>query len=118
MPPFVTGRPPERAIPPVRRSSRGGPPARGSCGRDRRHRDRPPLGPALGLATAVRRRRPSLPDLTFYGRGYGHGVGMSQYGARGRALAGQLAPEILAHYYPKTTLGQREPGDDRPRPRS
>src|SRR6476469_7537119 len=48
-----------------------------------------------------------LPDITFYGRGYGHGVGMSQYGARGRALAGQLAPAILAHYYPRTTLGAR-----------
>jgi stage II sporulation protein D len=53
---------------------------------------------------------PGLADLTFFGRGYGHGVGMSQYGARGRALAGQLAPEILAHYYPKTTLGQRNTG--------
>jgi SpoIID/LytB domain protein len=42
---------------------------------------------------------------TFYGRGYGHGVGLSQYGARGRALAGQLAPEILAHYYAGTTIG-------------
>jgi stage II sporulation protein D len=50
-----------------------------------------------------------LPDLTFYGRGYGHGVGMSQYGARGRALAGQLAPEILAHYYTGTTEGTRNP---------
>jgi len=50
-----------------------------------------------------------LPDLTFYGRGYGHGVGMSQYGARGRALAGQAAPAILAHYYAGTTLGTRSP---------
>lgn len=41
----------------------------------------------------------------FAGRGYGHGVGMSQYGARGRALAGQDAPTILAHYYRGTTLG-------------
>jgi stage II sporulation protein D len=52
---------------------------------------------------------PPLGDVTFYGRGYGHGVGMSQYGARGRALAGQLAPEILAHYYAGTTLGRRDP---------
>ncbi len=41
----------------------------------------------------------------FFGRGYGHGVGLSQYGARGRALAGQTAAEILAHYYPGTTVG-------------
>ncbi len=51
-----------------------------------------------------------LPDLvTFYGRGYGHGVGMSQYGARGRAQAGQDAPTILAHYYQGTTLGDVDP---------
>ena len=44
-------------------------------------------------------------STTFYGRGYGHGVGLSQYGARGRALAGQTAAEILAHYYAGTTIG-------------
>ena len=44
-------------------------------------------------------------SVTFAGRGYGHGVGMSQYGARGRALEGQDAAAILAHYYRKTTLG-------------
>ncbi len=42
--------------------------------------------------------------VTFYGRGWGHGVGLSQYGARGRALAGQGAADILAHYYPGTTI--------------
>lgn len=51
---------------------------------------------------------PAFPDTMFFGRGYGHGVGMSQYGARGRALAGQLAPVILAHYFAKTTLGKRD----------
>lgn len=45
------------------------------------------------------------PSVTFFGRGWGHGVGLSQYGARGRALAGQSAAEILAHYYPGTTIG-------------
>jgi stage II sporulation protein D len=43
--------------------------------------------------------------VTFYGRGYGHGVGLSQYGAYGRAVAGQDAATILGHYYPGTTLG-------------
>jgi stage II sporulation protein D len=65
------------------------------------------LGPALRLSTVSADGVAGLPDLTFYGRGYGHGVGMSQYGARGRALAGQLAPEILAHYYAGTVLGTR-----------
>jgi stage II sporulation protein D len=44
-------------------------------------------------------------SVTFYGRGYGHGVGLSQYGAQGRAADGQLAGEILAHYYQGTALG-------------
>ncbi|MCJ7709593.1 MAG: SpoIID/LytB domain-containing protein [Chloroflexi bacterium] len=48
-------------------------------------------------------------STTFYGRGYGHGVGLSQYGARGRALAGQTADEILAHYYPGTSSGSLAP---------
>src|SRR4029079_3584878 len=41
----------------------------------------------------------------FYGRGYGHGVGLSQYGARGRAAAGQGYGGNLAHYFQGTTLG-------------
>ena len=44
-------------------------------------------------------------SVTIHGRGYGHGVGMSQYGARGRALDGATATEILAHYYQGATLG-------------
>ena len=45
------------------------------------------------------------PATEFFGRGYGHGVGLSQYGARGRAAAGQTAAQILAHYYKDTTIG-------------
>jgi len=36
----------------------------------------------------------------FQGVGHGHGIGLCQWGARGRALAGQTASEILAAYYP------------------
>lgn len=39
------------------------------------------------------------------GRGYGHGVGMSQYGALGYAKNGATYDEILAHFYPGTMLG-------------
>jgi stage II sporulation protein D len=38
------------------------------------------------------------------GRGWGHGIGMSQYGARGYAQAGWSYDRILAHYYPGTEL--------------
>src|SRR5712691_4596603 len=41
----------------------------------------------------------------FSGHGWGHGVGMSQYGAYGYALHGASFQQILAHYYPGTTLG-------------
>lgn len=36
---------------------------------------------------------------TFEGKGYGHGLGMSQYGAKGMAEAGNNYVEILEHYY-------------------
>ena len=38
-------------------------------------------------------------------RGYGHGVGLSQYGANAFALTGKSYQEILSLYYPGTTLG-------------
>jgi stage II sporulation protein D len=38
--------------------------------------------------------------------GYGHGVGMSQYGANGMARAGKAAPEILTHYYTGVTVAR------------
>ena len=39
-------------------------------------------------------------------RGYGHGVGMSQYGANGMGKAGYSYSEILLHYYLGVSLGQ------------
>jgi stage II sporulation protein D len=41
----------------------------------------------------------------FSGRGYGHGVGMCQWGAKGMAELGASARQILAFYYPGATLG-------------
>ena len=40
----------------------------------------------------------------FDGHGWGHGVGMSQYGAKGMADQGYTYDQILAFYYPGTTL--------------
>jgi stage II sporulation protein D len=40
------------------------------------------------------------------GRGWGHGVGMSQWGAYGFAQRGSDYARILAHYYPGTQLGR------------
>jgi stage II sporulation protein D len=43
-------------------------------------------------------------SLTVRGSGYGHGIGMCQWGAIGRARAGQDFREILRTYYPGTTV--------------
>ena len=42
--------------------------------------------------------------FTFTVTGFGHGVGMSQYGANVMAMDGADYREILAHYYPGTEL--------------
>jgi stage II sporulation protein D len=71
------------------------------------------LGTALVLsgltATAAAADRtyniPANDRLTLRGHGYGHGNGMSQYGAEGAARAGKGYRQILAKYYPGTSLG-------------
>jgi stage II sporulation protein D len=42
----------------------------------------------------------------FSGRGYGHGVGMCQWGAKGMAEQGRTARQILEFYYPGTVLSR------------
>ncbi len=42
--------------------------------------------------------------VTIKGGGWGHGMGMSQYGAYGRALAGRSAERIVEHYYSGASL--------------
>lgn len=45
-----------------------------------------------------------LESVTFYGGGYGHGVGMSQNGAKAMVDLGYNYEEILKHYYKGTEL--------------
>jgi stage II sporulation protein D len=45
-------------------------------------------------------------SLRVSGRGYGHGIGMCQWGAIGRARAGQNYRTILETYYRGTTVGR------------
>ena len=61
--------------------------------------------PTIDATATASDATPLGATVTIHGRGYGHGVGMSQYGARGRALAGATSTEILAHYYQGATLG-------------
>ncbi len=42
---------------------------------------------------------PVMNDIVFNGHGFGHGVGLSQYGAKGMAEAGKNYEEILKFYY-------------------
>ncbi|WP_102348262.1 stage II sporulation protein D [Bacillus sp. Marseille-P3661] len=42
-------------------------------------------------------------------KGYGHGVGMSQYGANGMATEGKSFTDIIAHYYKGTKISSVEP---------
>lgn len=46
-------------------------------------------------------------SFTVAGSGYGHGVGMSQYGAYQMALTGKNATQILTHYYTGTTVAAK-----------
>ena len=48
--------------------------------------------------------------VTFSVTGYGHGVGMSQYGANAMAKEGATWQEILEHYYTGVTIGPLEAG--------
>ena len=47
--------------------------------------------------------------FTIRGAGFGHGVGMSQYGAYGFAQQGSAYRNILAHYYTDTAIGSLDP---------
>ncbi len=59
---------------------------------------------AVASATAGTARAGTALIVT--GHGWGHGVGMSQWGAYGYALHGWKYRRILAHYYPGTELGR------------
>ena len=61
---------------------------------------------AVALALAWAASAAGAATFSIVGRGFGHGVGMSQYGAQGFALHGWSYRRILAHYYPGTTLSR------------
>jgi len=59
---------------------------------------------ALGLRSACFDVRTEGKEVVFTTRGYGHGVGMSQYGANAMATEGSTWREILEHYYPDCVI--------------
>ena len=58
------------------------------------------VGPAFPLTAAAAEQG----QVEFDGSGWGHGVGLSQYGARAMAVLGYDYDEILAHYFKGTSL--------------
>jgi hypothetical protein len=67
------------------------------------------LSGSAAAAPAFRDRarltRPN-PEVVMRGSGWGHGVGMSQYGAYAQAKAGRTYKQILQHYYSGVTVGR------------
>jgi stage II sporulation protein D len=59
---------------------------------------------ALGVSVLDARQAEGASALKVCGSGNGHGVGLSQYGAYGRAQAGQKYPRIIKTYYRGATL--------------
>ena len=59
----------------------------------------------LGLRSATFTISFTDSEVVFSVTGYGHGVGMSQYGANVLAQEGKTYQEILTHYYTGTTIG-------------
>jgi len=62
------------------------------------------LGPEALRSTLITNMKAGKSSVWFEGRGWGHGVGLCQWGARGRALAGQTSQQILETYYPRAKL--------------
>lgn len=58
----------------------------------------------LGAGNVIKSVNSTPVTYTFSGRGWGHGIGMSQEGAKGMALAGFKYEEILTHYFPGTKV--------------
>jgi stage II sporulation protein D len=77
-------------------------------GRLRRHSPLARVGVALAALVSLAGFAPSANagvDWVVHGRGFGHGVGMSAYGAYGYALHGKGYQFILGHYFTGTTIG-------------
>ncbi len=62
------------------------------------------LGPRHFKSTLIYRIKKTKEGFKFYGKGWGHGVGMCQEGAKAMAKKGKSYRQILRHYYPKARI--------------
>ena len=60
----------------------------------------------FGLRSTIFTVTATKDSVTFETMGYGHRVGLSQYGADAMAAMGESYDRILGHYYPGTSLEQ------------
>jgi stage II sporulation protein D len=61
---------------------------------------------ALGACLCAPAAAPAATSWTIKGAGWGHGIGMSQYGAYGQAQQGRNYQQILGHYYSGTVVSR------------
>jgi stage II sporulation protein D len=66
----------------------------------------PVIRTTLGLKSTYFKVREEGSNMVFEGHGWGHGVGMCQYGAMEMARRGASAKRILRHYYQGVWVGQ------------
>ncbi len=69
----------------------------------RGHKFRMAVGPNIVMSTMMSIDR-SKENFLFYGRGWGHGAGMCQWGAKGQAERGRSYKDILEFYFPGTKV--------------
>jgi len=61
--------------------------------------------PSANFVTDLEIKENSEPVIKFYGGGFGHGVGMSQFGAGKMGMSGMSFTDILQHYYTNISIG-------------
>lgn len=64
--------------------------------------------PHFGLFASAAKGSPKPVAFQVIGRGFGHGLGMSQWGAHNQAQLGRTHQQILQHYYQGTALSQMQ----------
>lgn len=70
--------------------------------------ERQNLPPLMDFFAREPRKTPAKPVVYIYGRGWGHGVGMSQYGALAQAKKGALYPEIVKKFFNQTEISSMD----------
>ena len=63
---------------------------------------------ALSLVAPTAHANDAPTSFSFHGSGYGHGVGLSQMGARSMAISGKSSAEILQYFYKDVSIESKD----------